>query len=75
MYDNMPTLPIKNISNRYRDEDEFKPKGVQLGNIGGPQFNTIAVTSLERNQFRNAYGQPINPMRMTGLSGVYPQNS
>lgn len=49
MYDNMPTLPIKNISNRYRDEDEFKPKGVQLGNIGGPQFNTIAVTSLERN--------------------------
>lgn len=47
----MPMLPTKGNGLRYGQSDRKKDnnRSIQLGNIGGPQFNTIAVTSLDRN--------------------------
>lgn len=55
--DGMPSLPNRSnvpIANlRYKDshndasqEMENRGRGFQLGHSGGPQFNTIAITSL-----------------------------
>lgn len=45
-FDGMPSLPVRGTSNRYQNDDGQFAKGIKLGHPHGPQFNTIAVTSL-----------------------------
>lgn len=54
-FDGMPVIPTRNVGGRYHEPEGIRRGSLQFGAVGGPQFNTIAVASLDRNEMKNLY--------------------